>query len=133
MKIVKKYISITTITISAVLFSSCEKQLEVDQDSLYLVDEAVSTPQQLQAFLLSAYDVAGDVNDGTYQIFADLPGDDLVKPYNDGGTFRTEAYDRATTIFNSDIISLYTDFYRIVYRVNTIESLFPQVAGLTDE
>lgn len=133
MKVIKKYTSILAITISTVLFVGCEKQLEVDQDSLYLVDEAVSTPQQLQAFLVSAYDVAANINNGTSQMFADLPGDDLVKPYNDGGTFRTEAYERATTIFNSDLIALYSDFYRIIYRVNTIEGLFPQVAGLTDE
>jgi hypothetical protein len=133
MKLFRKYTAIIIATISTVLFASCEKQLEVDQDSLYLVDEAVSTPTQLQAFLVSIYDIAANVNNGNYQSFADLPGDDLAKPYNDNGTFRTEAYTHSTTIFNSDLIGLYSQCYQIIYRVNTLEGLFSNVAGLTPE
>ncbi len=133
MKLYNKYIAILAISSFAIMLTSCEKQLEVDDDSLYLVNEAVTTPEQLQAFLLSAYDVAANVNNGTYQMFADLPGDDLVKPYQDAGTFRTEAYERSTTIFNTDLIALYSDCYRIIYRVNSLEGLFGQVAGLTEE
>src|SRR5574343_882120 len=120
----RKYTAIILTSISTLLFVSCEKQLEVDQDSLFLVDEAIKTPSDLQAFLVSIYDMAANVNNGTYQLFADLPSDDLAKPYNDAGTFRTEAYERSTTIFNSDLIGVYSQFYGIVYRVNLLEGLY---------
>lgn len=131
MKFFKKNITILVITISTVFFTSCEKQLEVDEESIITVEEAITNPQQLQAFLVSIYDMAANINNGTYQSFADLPADDLVKPYNDGGTFRTEAYDRATTIFNSDLISLYSQCYGIIYRVNMLDQLYAQVPGLS--
>lgn len=132
MKFLNTYIAVIFTTVATVLFTSCEKQLEVDQDSLFLVDEAVSTPAQLQSFLVSIYDIAANVNNGNYQLFADLPSDDLVKPYNDAGTFRTEAWERSTTIFNSDLISLYSQCYQIVYRANSLENLYSQVSGLSD-
>ena len=133
MNLFRKYTAIILTSISTLLFVSCEKQLEVDQDSLYLVDEAIKTPSDLQAFLVSIYDMAANVNNGTYQLFADLPSDDLAKPYNDAGTFRTEAYERSTTIFNSDLIGVYSQFYGIVYRVNLLEGLYAQVSGLSSQ
>lgn len=132
MKLLNKHIALIVIAISSVFIMSCEKQLEVDQENLLLVDEAVSTPAQLQAFLVSVYDVAANINNGNSQLFADLPGDDLVKPYNDLGTFRSEAWSRSTTIFNSDLIGLYTDLYRVIYRANTAEGLYSNVAGLSE-
>lgn len=131
MKLIYKNIAIILTIVSTIMFTSCEKQLEVDQDTLITFDEAVSTPAQLEAFLNSIYDAAANVNNGTYQLFADLPSDDLAKPYNDNGTFRTEAYDRSTTIFNSDLISVYNQFYIISYRVNLLDRAFAQVPGVS--
>lgn len=131
MKLLNKNIAIILTIASTLMFTSCEKQLEVDQDTLITFDEAVTTPAQLEAFLNSIYDVAANINNGTYQLFADLPSDDLTKPYNDGGTFRTEAYERSTTIFNSDLISLYNQLYIIAYRVNLLDRAFAQVSGVS--
>ncbi len=131
MKLFNKNIAIILTIVSAIMYTSCEKQLEVDQNTIITFDEAISTPEQLQAFLVSIYDVAANINNGTYQLFADLPSDDLAKPYNDGGTFRTEAYDRSTTIFNSDLISLYSQLYIISYRVNILDQAFAQVPNVS--
>lgn len=130
MNTTKKYLYIALAFCGLLGISACEKQLEAE--NVLLIEEAVTTPAELQSYLLSIYDVAANVNNGTYQIFADLPSDDLAKPYNDNGTFRTEAYSRSTTIFNTDLIGLYTDLYRIVYRANTLETLFSQISGLTE-
>ena len=131
MKSFKKYIFIALCSTASLSISSCEKQLDVE--NVNLMSEAVTNVSQLDAYMRSIYDVAANVNNGNYQLFSDLPSDDLAKPYNDNGTFRTEAYTRTTTIFNSDLIGLYTDLYRIIYRANNLELVYPNVSDLTDE
>lgn len=130
MKSYRKYILLSIGLAATLSISSCEKQLDVE--NVNKLDEAVTNEAELQAYVRSIYDVAANVNNGTYQIFADLPSDDLAKPYNDNGTFRTEAYTRTTTIFNSDLIGLYTDLYRIVYRANNLELIYPNISDLSD-
>ena len=60
MKLFNKNITIILTIVSTIMFTSCEKQLEVDQNTLITFDEAVSTPAQLEAFLNSIYDVAAN-------------------------------------------------------------------------
>jgi hypothetical protein len=130
MKSIKIYIISLLSCFGMISMTSCEKQLEVE--NVFLMEEAVTNVSELDAYMRSIYDVAANVNNGNYQIFSDLPGDDLAKPYNDGGTFRTEAYTRTTTIFNTDLIGLYTDLYRIVYRANNLDLIYPNIVDLTD-
>ncbi len=130
MKSINKYIFIVFCATTTLSISSCEKQLDVE--NVNLMSEAVTNEAELEAYMRSIYDVAANVNNGNYQIYSDLPSDDLAKPYNDNGTFRTEAYSRTTTIFNSDLIGLYTDLYRIIYRANNLELVYPNITDLTD-
>lgn len=130
MKSYRKYILLSLGLAATLSISSCEKQLVVED--VKLLEDEVTNQSQLDAYMRSIYDIAANVNNGTYQIFADLPSDDLAKPYNDNGTFRTEAYTRTTTIFNSDLIALYTDLYRIIFRANNLDYIYTNVVDLTD-
>jgi starch-binding outer membrane protein, SusD/RagB family len=132
MKRLTKIYLIALLLLTSTSILSCRKQLAIDEDTILLENEAVSNPQQLQELLNSCYDVAANVFNGNYQLFSDLLSDDLAKPFNDGGTFRTEIWNRSTTIFNSDVISLYANLYSINYRCNLIEGALNNVPGLTD-
>ncbi len=131
MRNINKYIIVTIFSFFIVSITSCKKQLEVDQSTLYLEDEAVSNPQQLQQFLNSCYDATANQFNGNYQMFSDLMSDDIEKPFNDAGTFRTEAWNRSTTIFNSDVGILFRELYRPIYRINAMDRYYENIPGLS--
>lgn len=100
---------------------ACHK-LDFKPEGLLLKEDAVKTAEDLQKVLNGAYDQLTWPCSGNGRLFNELMSDNLQKPLNDGLGFRAEVYNRNTNFFNSDVGSLYADFYRAVNRANDVIS-----------
>ena len=54
--------------------------LEVDPEQFILADDAFETPEDLQALLVSCYDVMANLYDGDVQLMNELRGDNTNEP-----------------------------------------------------
>ena len=120
-----------TIAAGLVLLSSCEKLLDFEPENQTLASEALQTPEDLQMFLNSAYDVLGVYQNGKSQYFGELFADNLIDP-GDNNNDLNEVWSRSTLFFNGTIGGYYKDLYISVFRANTLlESI--DVEGVTAE
>ncbi|TNE78549.1 MAG: RagB/SusD family nutrient uptake outer membrane protein [Bacteroidetes bacterium] len=110
--------------------SSCNKLLEVTPEGETLVEDAIQNKEDLQKLLNSCYDVMANSMNGRTQLFNELMGDNLDRPFNNDD-FR-EIYTRSSNFFNSSIGGLYGDFYICVYRVNILNKEVDKLGDVTE-
>lgn len=112
----------------AALFAlnACVKINEEVPETLFVEDDAIRTPQDVQNLLNSCYDALANALNGKSQSFSDLMSDDLVLNISDAGN-KAEIYNRSTIIFNDDTRKLYADMYIISMRVNNLERFYDKV------
>lgn len=105
----------------------CKQLSQNIPDDAFITEEAMRTPEDLQALLNSCYDALANQLNGNVQISNDLLSDDLAAPLVDGAGFKNEIYNRNTNIFNSDVGTMYRNLYLIAFRVNNMAEYYDKV------
>ena len=116
----KNNIYIVFAVILGLLFTSCEKFLEIDPtgSEVVLAGDALKSERDIEELLNSAYDALLGVYGGTYQRSSDLLGDDLT--FKPGVTSNlVNIYNRFTTVYFTDH-DTYSNSYVSIMRVNTV-------------
>lgn len=114
----KKLIYITAIAALLVSSTSCEKMLEFEQEGSLTTEQAIKTPEDLQATLNGAYDVFANTMNGNVQNFNELLSPNLNRPRS--SEFYTEAWLHNTNIFNASVGDFYANAYRVIERANVL-------------
>ena len=105
--------------------------LEVDPDQYILAEDALKTPEDLQALLVSCYDVLANLYDGDVQLINELRSDNTAQP---ASNFDFKAiYDRETIRWTSYVGGVNRDFFYPVLRVNSLLESFDLIESLTPE
>lgn len=128
MKINYKYLLI--LACGLMTLSACDKLLEFEPGDVILAEDALKTPEDLQRLLNSNYDVIGNLFDGRVQVLSELLTDNLSFP-EDNNDYAA-VYGRQTNFFTSTTNGVYADFYRAIYRCNTVLESFDFIEGLDD-
>ncbi|MGB0423138.1 MAG: RagB/SusD family nutrient uptake outer membrane protein, partial [Flavobacteriales bacterium] len=102
--------------------SSCDKMLEFEPGDVILAEDALQTPEDVQRLLNSNYDVLANLYDGRVQVLSELLSDNLSFP-DDNNDYQS-VYGRSTNFFTSTTNGVYSDFYRAIYRCNTVLESF---------
>lgn len=114
-----KRILYTPILVVLIVFTSCEKALELDPvDGRLEVENAFQTKQDINEFLNSVYDVTANAYNGRLQNLGELLSDNLSAP-NSHDDF-TEVYNHNVLIFNGTVGPIYQDPYIGIFRANLI-------------
>lgn len=108
---------------------SCDKMVEFQPEDVILAEDALETPDDMQRLLNSCYDVLGNLYDGRVQILSELLSNNLSEPTNNNDY--KAVYSRETNFFTSTTGGVYTDFYRAIFRVNTLLESFDFIEGLS--
>lgn len=115
-----------------VLFSACEKiELTFPPDNQILAENALQTPEDLQKFLNSCYDVLANTYNGNYQNIATLQADGLSAPV--GNLDYMEVFNRNTIFFNGTVGGYYKQPYIAIYRSNYLLENVDLISDITDE
>lgn len=119
------------IVLGAIVLGSCNKLTEFgpSNDSVVLAENALETPEDLQALLNSCYDVLANAFDGRTQNLSELISDNLDDPKNNLD-FQT-VYARNTSTITSATSNVYNEFYFAIYRANAMMKNFDLITGLT--
>ncbi|MBI1308064.1 MAG: RagB/SusD family nutrient uptake outer membrane protein [Bacteroidetes bacterium] len=121
----KQYFKIAVFALMIFSFNACKESLkfELDKDQID-TEEALNSPENIQALLNSCYDVFANVMDGDVQNLQELLSDNLAAPQNAAGSLYYTVYNRGTFSFRTaDGVLL--DLYRCIYRVNIMsENLY---------
>jgi hypothetical protein len=112
------------------LLPAC-RWLEVNPDQYILAEDALETPEDLQALLVSCYDVLANLYDGDVQLMNELRGDNTNEPLSNND-FKA-IYNRETIRWTSYVGGVNRDFFYPVLRVNSLLSSFDLIEGLSDE
>ena len=112
------------------LLPAC-RWLEVNPDQYILAEDALETPEDLQALLVSCYDVLANLYDGDVQLMNELRGDNTNEPLSNND-FKA-SYNRETIRWTSYVGGVNRDFFYPVLRVNSLLSSFDLIEGLSDE
>ena len=101
----------------AILQSSCDKQIDLSAKDLniFIPEEALKKPEDMQALLNSCYDATANMMNGRFQIASDLLADDIVPLQNNGDYLGI--YNRNSNQFNGVIGGLYSQPYYSIYRI----------------
>jgi hypothetical protein len=112
---------------------SCDKQIDLSAKDLNLLipEEALKTPDDMQALLNSCYDATANMMDGRFQILGDLLADDIFPFINDGSAIGI--YNRNSDQFNGLIGNAYSQPYFSIYRINVMDLYYDQIPGMTEE
>jgi len=81
-------------------------------------ESGLSTPEDMQELLNSAYDVMANANNGRGQKFSELLADNVFIPGNSG--FLVQVYNRSSDFFNSDVGDYYKQPYIAINRANLV-------------
>ena len=127
MKINYKYLLI--LACGLMTLSACDKLLEFEPGDVILAEDALKTPEDLQRLLNSNYDVLANLYDGRVQVLSELLTDNLSFP-EDNNDYAA-VYGRQTNFFTSTTNGVYSDFYRAIYRCNTVLESFDFIDGLS--
>lgn len=119
------------ILLLAVIQSSCDKQIDLTAKDLniFIPEEALKKPEDMQALLNSCYDATANMMNGRFQIASDLLGDDIVPLQNNGDYLGI--YHRNSDQFNGVIGDLYKQPYFSIYRINVMDLYYNQIEGLS--
>lgn len=136
MKNTNRYkIGITAVClILSLVFSACEKNLDVTPDPSYGLDpeEAIKSADDMQKLLNSCYDACANMMNGQFQILADLLADDITRPLNNDGN-ATAIFNRTGAQFNGLSNVAYAQPYYTIYRVNVMDLYYDQVTFTASE
>jgi len=118
------------ILLCAILQSSCDKQIDLNAKdlNLFIPEEALKTPDDMQALLNSCYDATANMMNGRFQAASDLLADDIVPLQNNGNYLGI--YNRNSNQFNGVIGDIYSQPYFSIYRINVMDIYYSQIAGL---
>ena len=98
-------------------FAGC-RWLEVNFDQYILAEDALQTPEDLQALLVSCYDVLANLYDGDVQLMNELRGENTNEPLANND-FKA-IYNRETIRWTSYVGGVNRDFFYPVLRVNSL-------------
>jgi len=120
------------IVLGAIALGSCNKLTEFGpaNDSVVLAENALETPEDLQALLNSCYDVLANAFDGRTQNLSELISDNLDEPKNNLD-FQT-VYARNTSTITAATGGVYREFYFAIYRANAMMQNFDLITGLSE-
>lgn len=117
------------------VFTSCDKELEINPEQSISTEQAVSTPENINYILIGAYATSGkgDLFGGDIQIYADLLGDSgYVSWY---GT-----YPDLRSIYNKNIVSdnayvrdSWGTAYKVIYQTNLILDNLNVITNASDK
>ena len=123
---------ITLILTLLLAISSCGKfDLSFPPDNQILAEDALQTPEDLQKFLNSSYDVLANTYNGNCQNLATLQADDLEAPNSHYDYL--EVYNRNTIYFNGTIGNYYKQPYITIYRCNYLLESIDLIDSLSTE
>ena len=105
--------------------------LEDDPDRFITEEQALQTPEDIQAFLNSCYDVLANLYDGDVQLINELRGDNLAEP-NSNNDLKA-VYNRETIRWNTYIGGINSDFYYPIGRANLLLQRIDDFPGLNNE
>ena len=122
------------VTITALLGTgtSCKKMLDLRPENLTLSEEALKTPEDIQALLNSCYDEFANLMNGSVQNYHELLGENLSEPQNSAGSLYYTIFNRGTFSFRTADRE-YLDFYNCILRINTIFDNIDLIEGLPAE
>lgn len=110
--------------------TGCEKRLELKADNqIASLDELITSGEDAERVLTSAYDVMANVFDGDIQTIAELLSDNAGLTTNND---LRAVYFRETLFFNSTTNGYYGDLYRIVFRANSIIDYIDNATDLSN-
>ena len=115
---------------AALTLGGC-RWLEVNPEQFILADDALETPDDLQALLISCYDVMANLYDGDVQLMNELRGDNTNKPLSNNDL--KAVYNRETIRWTSYVGGVNRDFFYPVLRVNSLLDSFDLIEGLSSE
>ena len=98
-----------TILIAFALTSGGCRWLEVDPEQFILADDALETPEDLQALLVSCYDVMANLYDGDVQLMNELRGNNTNEPLSNNDL--KAVYNRETIRWTSYVGGINRDFF----------------------
>ena len=84
---------------------------EVNPDQYILAEDALETPEDLQALLVSCYDVLANLYDGDVQLMNELRGDNTNEPLSNND-FKA-IYNRETIRWTSYVGGVNRDFFTL--------------------
>ena len=117
-----KYLNSIIFTAIILGLVSCDNLLEFEPGDVILAEDALQTQDDIQRLLNSNYDVLGNLYDGRTQVLSELLTENLAFP-DDNNDYQA-VYGRSTNFFTSTTNSVYSDFYRAIYRCNTVLESF---------
>ncbi|MDG1260509.1 MAG: RagB/SusD family nutrient uptake outer membrane protein [Flavobacteriales bacterium] len=123
-------LGLASIAALALVLTGCDKMLELEPGDVIIATDALQTPDDAQRLLNSNYDVLGNLYDGRVQNCAELLSSNLAIPENNNDY--VSVYNRETNFFTSFTNSIYTDFYRAIYRGNVLIENFDLIEGLSE-
>jgi len=119
----KIYISTIAILLVAGFFVSCDEQLDVEPQQSIDDSQALSTPGNVQAALIGAYDGFAD-NDvwGGGQHLSELFADDGAQIW--AGTFEEpeQIFQKRILVQNGDVQRFWTESYEVINQTNNVLS-----------
>jgi len=121
---------LTALVAVAMTFAGC-RWLEVNPDQYILAEDALETPDDLQALLVSCYDVLANLYDGDVQLMNELRGDNPNEPLANNDL--KAIYNRETIRWTSYVGGVNRDFFYPVLRVNSLLDSFDLIEGLSAE
>ena len=92
---------------TAMAFVGC-RWLEVNPEQYILAEDALETPEDLQALLVSCYDVMANLYDGDVQLMNELRGDNTNEPLSNNDL--KAIYNRETIRWTSYVGGINRDF-----------------------
>jgi hypothetical protein len=99
---------------------SCKESLEFELEGDQIeIDEALNSPENIQALLNSCYDIFANIMNGRVQNIHELLGDNLSQPENSAGSLYFTIYNRGTFSFRT-ADGLLSDLYQTIYRTNIL-------------
>lgn len=110
------------IVLCTILFvsQSCKESLDFELEGDQIeIDEALNSPDNIQALLNSCYDIFANIMNGRVQNIHELLGDNLSAPQNSAGSLYFTIYNRGTFSFRT-ADGLLTDLYQTIYRTNIL-------------
>ena len=120
----------TAMLAASLALAGC-RWLEVNPDQYILAEDALETPEDLQALLVSCYDVLANLYDGDVQLMNELRGDNTNEPLANNDL--KAIYNRETIRWTSYVGGINRDFFYPVLRVNSLFDSFDLIDGLSEE
>lgn len=125
-----KKILIFSITVYAVFFSSCTKQLELNPKDALTTEIALSTLAGVNSAVVGMYAKLRDVNyyGRSVFIYGDLSADDIYLSVNNSNRYST-TFQRSYAGNDANVLATWTAIYSVIARANNIINSVDKVTG----